>query len=250
MIPFLLSSFLAVDGYRKGSLDLSGSICGFVLGMVVFSKPVIYGIVLAVFYLTSSKLTKMGKDRKRKVEKDYDKNSRRTWINVMANGFTGMIWALLYSRYPSLSLGGYCGHFACCMGDTWSSEIGVLSKSDPFLITSLKRVPPGTNGGLSVLGLLASLGAGLLMGLSTLLVHLWIPHERPWLLFLICVLSAFVGSLLDSLLGATLQISRLEDNSISDKGEYISGRDILDNHQVNFASSLVISLFASLSYTQ
>ncbi|KAG8985999.1 hypothetical protein FRB90_004285 [Tulasnella sp. 427] len=58
------------------------------------------------------------------------------------------------------------GHFACCLGDTLASELGVLSKSPPILITTFKRVPPGTNGGLSLLGTSASALGGVVMGLT------------------------------------------------------------------------------------
>ena len=95
---------------------------------------------------------------------------KRNWIQVLCNGGMAMQLALLYlldcgsserpinfsTQYRSSWLSiAVMSAFACCNGDTWASEIGsVVGKSDPFLITTRKRVPRGTNGGVSFVGLL------------------------------------------------------------------------------------------------
>lgn len=57
------------------------------------------------------------------------------------------------------------GQFGCCLGDTLASELGILSKSKPILITTFKPVPAGTNGGMSLLGTAVSILGGGIVGL-------------------------------------------------------------------------------------
>ncbi|EAU91485.2 integral membrane family protein [Coprinopsis cinerea okayama7 len=57
------------------------------------------------------------------------------------------------------------GHFACCLGDTLASELGILSRAPPRLITTFKPVPPGTNGAMSTGGTIASIAGGAIVGL-------------------------------------------------------------------------------------
>lgn len=109
----------------------------------------------------------------------------------------------------------FTGVFACCNGDTWASELGtVLSKSDPYLITTWKRVPKGTNGGVSAIGTLVSTLGGLVIGLAHYLTILYFADRAllmyappQWPIILYGALAGLIGSLIDSLLGATLQYS-------------------------------------------
>ncbi len=54
----------------------------------------------------------------------------------------------------------YICHYSVCNGDTWASELGSVFGGVPVLVTSLRKVPPGTNGGITILGLGASFLGG------------------------------------------------------------------------------------------
>lgn len=133
--------------------------------------------------------------------------------------------------------------------------MGILSTSKPRLITSLflRQVPHGTNGGVSLLGTIASAAGGLFIGIvfwfMSYIVHIQSPVSQMPIL-LVGIISGFLGSLYDSFLGATLQASyysydrkciikaqkkRLEDKSI----QLICGSDVLSNETVNFISILL-----------
>ncbi|KAJ7129425.1 integral membrane protein DUF92-domain-containing protein [Mycena epipterygia] len=151
------------------------------------------------------------------------------------------------------------GHFACCLGDTLASELGILSSSPPRLIITGKPVPPGTNGGVSVGGTLASFAGGITMGLMMSLCLLlensacrstWFTMSRDLVLW--GGLGGLGGSGIDSLLGATIQATRYDDERKlvvedgGDKLKVISGWDILSNNQVNVVSSVCCAVTIGL----
>ncbi len=141
-----------------------------------------------------------------------------------------------------------------------ASELGtVLAKNNPRLLTNpFRTVPVGTNGGISFAGCLVSLLGGFIVGLSYIIGNM-IFCRSDYLsntlminiqLLFHCTLFGLVGSLIDSLLGATVQFSgydRERNMTVQKDGpsiEKISGRNILSNNQVNFVSSFLTSILA------
>lgn len=54
-------------------------------------------------------------------------------------------------------------YYCECSADTWGSGVGILSTKPYLYFIPSMPVPPGTNGGISALGMCAALCAGLLM---------------------------------------------------------------------------------------
>ncbi|CCM00142.1 uncharacterized protein FIBRA_02169 [Fibroporia radiculosa] len=294
-----IAGFLAIHGLRKRSLSPSGAAAAFVVGFTMIAVPLhVFGASLVVFYLIGSRATKVGKQLKASLEEAHQEAGYRTAAQVLCNSASAFAASQLWSAFfvPGSVLGTilsnalspqmpydlvrWCpltppasaswsrpllfmslGHFACSLGDTLASELGILSRSPPILITTLKSVPPGTNGGMSVVGTLASIGGGLLMGLTfaTSLLIESAACRAQWIDIVLqlatwSTIAGGLGSLLDSFLGATIQRTRysnitkriLTDESgkprSTDDIKVVSGYDILTNNQVNLLSSIVVAL--------
>jgi uncharacterized membrane protein len=129
-------------------------------------------------------------------------------------------------------------NYAAVAADTFSSELGILSKTKPRLITAPWRiVPPGTNGGVTATGLGAGLlGSFILSVTSTLLVPFckdWdFTHKVSYTVAL--TVAGFCGTLLDSLLGALFQASVVDVHS----GRVVEGEGgrkvLVHSHPLNY----------------
>jgi len=163
-----------------------------------------WAAVLLTFFISSSLLSKAFSRRKAAMGEKFAKGSVRDWQQVAANGGLGALLAIAHA----ISGGeiwvwlAYCGTMAAVNADTWATEIGVLSATPPRSIITMKRVEAGASGGVSVLGTLATMAGAGLIGL----VGLAFVGMEAWAIFLAVVTAAGLGgSLIDSLLGATVQ---------------------------------------------
>jgi len=207
-LGIILAALVVLIADRLKFLTRSGSLAAFLLGVVVFGLGGLrWAIVLLVFFLSSSGLSRLFRKRKEESEKNYAKGSTRDAWQVAANGGLAGIFALLHLFFPQLSWIwiAFCAAFAAANADTWATEIGALAKKTPRLITTLKPVEPGTSGAISGLGTVAAFAGALLVGLTASLVDPFAAEQSAWLVLGVITVGGGVGSLVDSWLGATMQ---------------------------------------------
>ncbi|XP_066039351.1 LOW QUALITY PROTEIN: transmembrane protein 19 [Chamaea fasciata] len=269
LFSVLVPLIIATQGFKKKSLDHSGALGGLVVGFILTVANYSFFSSLFVFFVTSSKLTKWKKDIKKQIDSEYKEGGQRNWVQVFCNGGVPTELALLYmiengpgeipidfskeytASWMCLSL---LGALACSAGDTWASEIGsVMSKSKPRLITTWEQVPVGTNGAVTLVGLVSSLLGGMTVGIAYFITQLIFVTDLEisapqWPIIVFGAAAGLLGSIVDSYLGATMQYSGFDQtigmvvNHQTTDSKHISGKPILDNNAVNLFSSVIIAL--------
>ena len=222
LLGVTLAAVVAYGAYRTRSLDRSGAIAAILVGSVIFGAGGWqWAVLLLAFFISSSLLTRAHRDRKRAVNQDYAKAGARDAGQVLANGGLPALFAVLHSFFPEQPWAwiGFAASLAAATADTWATELGVLSHRKPRLITTFRLVEPGSSGGISLVGSLAALAGAALIGLLAVLFTFRLqasvfsrqlsPAIDDWTLFtdywLLITVAGLLGSLFDSLLGATVQ---------------------------------------------
>lgn len=263
-IGFFISFFIALVAYRKKSLTLDGSVGATFLGTVIYATSGLFGSVLMImFFISSSFLSHFKKSLKKNVVRQFEKTGHRDVFQVFANGGIGLIYSVLFyaTKNPSfLVLLGVS--FAAANADTWATELGILNRSNPVSLRTLKRVEKGTSGAVSLLGTTAALLGAMFIGLFTVLGFKLFDFKSLGFSFTyaqsfaIVTLGGFAGSLIDSILGATLQGVYYSDEleGETEKSVYngkptllVRGFRVINNDIVNFLSiALSSALFAGI----
>lgn len=205
-LVLLLSAVLSTVAARTKLLTPSGAVTALMIGLIIGIAGSLYWLVTVVAFAGIGFMTtKLNFSEKKRKGLQEGKSGERTGKNVLGVALPGCVFALinLYSedKYYFILSVGFIATIAVAAADTVASELGTRD-TNVWMITTLKKVLPGTDGGISVLGTSLSLigssvavilGWGLIFGLSFNA------------LMIIPILSGFAGCLLDSLLGATLE---------------------------------------------
>ncbi|MBN1447754.1 MAG: DUF92 domain-containing protein [Bacteroidetes bacterium] len=249
-----LGLLIAVIAFHAGMLQMSGAVATFLLATVVYGVGGWqWTLPIFSFFLLSSLLSKWRKSRKQAFDTVFEKGGRRDAGQVAANGALVGILAILwhFTRIDVLYILSLAV-LAVVTADTWGTEIGVLARQTPRSILGGKRVPAGTSGGITLAGTAGGAAGAIVVTLSALF-FLTLDATAIVAITMIGVL----GSLVDSVLGATLQAQyrcRVCGNLTERRrhcampAELTRGFRRINNDAVNFLSALTGILIGLLLF--
>lgn len=208
--------------YKRKALDVLGTLVMVIMGVIIlFSAGISWLILILIFLILSLIATRQSKYYKQNLG-IYE--GKRTAKNVISNGVVAFIMAAFGGYYLPF-IGGFIGAIATATSDTMASEIGILQK--PRLITTFKKVEPGTNGAVSVLGTFVGIiGAGII-GVAAFLLGI---ISDPFLSLKVAIIAGTVGCFMDSILGAVLE-----------------RRNIINNEHVNLLATITGAIIGIIS---
>lgn len=270
-IGFFLAAIIGLAGWKLQALTRSGTLGATFIGGLVFGfgGPT-WALILIAFFVGSSLISRIGSRRKARAAATFEKAGPRDFAQTMANGGIAALMALIVgfvghhaSLYPYCTL-AYLGALAAATADTWATELGMLSRQRPRLITSGQPVQTGISGGVTLLGLLGSMGGGLFLGISAFVFiqAASLATTGQWFLsdsFLLIILpiAGLIGSLTDSVLGATLQRlyyceqcqtpTEQAIHSCGHSARLLHGVSWMNNDSINFLATCAGAIIAILA---
>jgi uncharacterized protein (TIGR00297 family) len=190
--------------FRAKTADLSGLFSAALIGIIllIFAAPqgTQWFLIMLTFFILGSAATRYKFEYKKRIGVDQGRGGARGYRNVFANGIVAAAAAVLFGVFQQpVFIVMYVGCVATAAADTLASEIGVTG-GIPYMITTLKKVPIGTNGGVTPTGEVVSLIGSFTVSLVALLLNVITPE-----MMIICTIAGFVGTNIDSLVGALFE---------------------------------------------
>jgi uncharacterized protein (TIGR00297 family) len=246
----ILFAFVAI---AARAIDKAGFLASVAVGYsILFGGGWGWFVIVASFFILGVGFTYYKYEYKKSIGSAQGKGGTRNWPNILANGAVAAVLGLaqLFSGGTTF-VASFLGAMSTAASDTVATEVGLLSKSKPRLITQLgKSVVPGTSGGVSVLGFLGAIMASALIGGLAFVLNL---SREGFLIVPISIISGFVGAVADSILGATVQrkgycaVCGAQTENLLHHGEptkVVSGLPFVDNNFVNLLATIVGAIAA------
>ncbi|KAG4093443.1 integral membrane protein DUF92-domain-containing protein [Neocallimastix lanati (nom. inval.)] len=283
----LITILIFVVAIKKSLLTIGGAYSALIVGTIISLCGFEYFVILAGFFFSSTKATNLHKQIKTKLlGKSYLKDKKRNAIQVLCKSlFPTIVCLVLFPRYGKgmnlfnldqkekfkLFLDAFfIGFFESANADTWASELGILSREQPILILKgFKSVPKGINGAISRYGTVCSILGGMFISLVVVICnilrfgimnYIYSGIEVIFLSIKILLCGGvigFIGSLIDSILGQTVQLTiynitkecviekESEQEAIKNGDELkYYGKDIFNNSGINLVTGVITAIIS------
>jgi uncharacterized protein (TIGR00297 family) len=219
VIAVIVAFAFGYFAFRYRTADLSGLFSIALVGiiLIVFAEAS-WMLVMLTFFILGSAATRYKYGFKKKLGIEQGQGGARGYRNVFANGLAASAAAVLYGVFvrPEFIV-LYVGCVATAAADTLASEIGVTG-GEPYMITTFEKVPVGTNGGVTLTGEFVAVLGGLAVSLVALGLKIITPE-----MVVICTVAGFIGTNIDSIVGATLENNGYVGNAGTNLIATISG---------------------------
>jgi uncharacterized protein (TIGR00297 family) len=251
---FIVAAAIAFGARRAHALSRSGALTAVVIGTAAVAASWRWGAMLIISFVASTLLSRFGRTRKEQLTSGViAKGGERDATQVIANGgiFAAgiLVAALARDKFAVTMSLAALGALAASTADTWATEIGTLFGGTPRSLITMRAVPAGTSGGVSIAGTIATVaGAAFIAGIA---IALDLSSD-----LLIVTAAGVVGALADSLLGATVQerrwcatCNRESEQRAHDCGTATTlagGQEWMDNDTVNLIATFVGAAVAVL----
>jgi uncharacterized protein (TIGR00297 family) len=265
-----INAAVALAALWRRAVSRDGAVAGFLAGAVILYVGGFFSwAMLMLFFVSSTVVSRIGGSVKRGLAAIHEKTDQRDAVQVLANSLVGAVAVVLFglTRQPAYAVAAAAA-FAAVNADTWASELGVLSSAPARSILTRQVVTTGASGGVTRAGTLASIGGAALIGLWFML-GIWVEQTaasgaapagaisggfriHPLLGLLFVTAAGALGSVADSVLGATIQAQyKTPEGSFTERAhsgatpnELVRGFHAVNNDAVNFLSSLVAAAVA------